>query len=154
MTAEPVRVLAISARATHPLRLLVLRPGGGMSEACFAGDEAAATFHLGAFAGEHLVGVSSVYHEAPVGETSGAAWRLRGMAVAPELQRCGVGSRLLRACFRAVEAKGGTLLWCNARIAAVPFYARMGFFARGDVFHIAGVGPHKVMLRRLDANIS
>jgi hypothetical protein len=36
-------------------------------------------------------------------------------------------------------------LWCNARQAAVPFYAKNGWHVQGQPFDIPKIGPHFVM---------
>ncbi len=40
------------------------------------------------------------------------------------------------------------LVWCNARVVAVPFYAKQGWEIVSEVFDIPTVGPHRAMLRR------
>ena len=53
---------------------------------------------------------------------------------------CGFGR-----CFREIHSGGGSYLWCNARLIAVPFYERMGLTAVGDLFEMPEIGPHYVM---------
>lgn len=43
---------------------------------------------------------------------------------------------------------GGVVIWCDARQSALPFYARFGFAAAGDVFYKGDV-PYLQMSRRL-----
>lgn len=62
-----------------------------------------------------------------------AAWRGRR-----------VGSALLQALVAAARERGDAHVAVNAQIAAMPFYARHGFVARGDVFVEAGI-PHRAM---------
>jgi GNAT superfamily N-acetyltransferase len=68
-------------------------------------------------------------------------WALRGMAVAPEHQRQGVGTRLLG----VVCAEVGAPMWCNARLGVVPFYAAQGWVAEGPVFRLGDGHPHQRM---------
>lgn len=140
----------IPAAATRPLRQTLLRPGAPAEQSVYPGDDDAPTVHFGAHVtGGGLVGVASLYREARPGadHPEAPAWRLRGMAVASERQRAGVGAALLAACVAHVEGAGGTELWCNARVPAVGFYERAGFETVSPVFDIAGVGPHVVMRR-------
>src|SRR5262249_51485474 len=81
------------AAETRPLRRSVLRPHQTEAELVYPGDDAPATLHLGAFLGASLVGVASLYREPPAGESGAGDWRLRGMAVAPELRGTGAGAR-------------------------------------------------------------
>lgn len=44
-----------------------------------------------------------------------------------------------------VEARGGGLLWCNARLTAVGFYQRGGFETLGEPWEEPLIGPHVAM---------
>ena len=46
----------------------------------------------------------------------------------------------------AVAARGGDLLWCDARVAAAGFYERMGFTVVSEPFDKPGIGPHVGMV--------
>ena len=147
-------VRRISAERTHALRLRVLRPGAPPDSAVFPGDDDPRGFHLGAFADASdlasvPVGIASV-HAASHPEL-GAGFRLRGMAVAPDRRRLGIGAALVAAALdglrNAARDPSERILWCNARTAARSFYASMGFEARDDVFEISGIGPHVLMWR-------
>jgi GNAT superfamily N-acetyltransferase len=98
-----------------------------------SGDRATTTRHWAALLGETVVGCASVM------QLRGHA--LRAMAVAPEHQGAGVGAALLRVVVAEVDRP----MWCNARLAAVPFYARMGWVAVGPVFVLQDRGPHQRM---------
>jgi hypothetical protein len=41
------------------------------------------------------------------------------------------------------------LLWCNARVPAVPFYREMGWAVVSEPFEIPTAGPHVRMVKRL-----
>lgn len=153
-TCNPITVQPITAAQVLPLRSAVLRPNRPRRDAVLPGDEAHDTLHLGAFAGDEIVGVVSLYRQSsPAGvedNSDGTAWQLRGMAVHPDARGRGYGRVLLEACINAVHARGGTLLWCNARTSAVEFYLKSGFATYGEEFVIPDVGPHYVMLRRVE----
>ena len=140
----------IAAADVRPLRQRVLRPNQGFESTLYPGDEAPSAVHLGAFDGERLVGIVSLYREsrpgAPPGDTA-RGWRLRGMATASEARGQGHGRELLAACTDHVAGSGGGELWCNARLPAVGFYRGAGFAVVGDEFEVDGIGPHVVMLR-------
>lgn len=131
-----------------PLRHRELRPGRPFAAASFAGDDAPATRHFGAFlagGGENVCCVS-VMRVPWQGE---AALQVRGMATRADLARNGIGTALLR--FVEEEAKrspGPCVLWCNARLVAVPFYERLGWTVASARFEIPSVGPHHAMVRR------
>lgn len=147
-------VRAIAAGETRALRHSVLRPSQPFDATAYAGDDDPATRHLGAFEGARLVGVASLYRANRSGDDERGCqprdgWRLRGMATAPEVRGQGVGRALLAACVAHVATKGGGLLWCNARMPAVGFYAAAGLEVVGDEFDVVGIGPHVVMLVRV-----
>ena len=75
------------------------------------------------------------------------AWRLRAMATADGFRGLGLGRLVLDAIVDHVAAVGGGLLWCGARIRAVPFYERAGFSILGDVYEEPHVGAHVLMWR-------
>src|SRR3954470_22279458 len=116
-------IRVISAEETYPLRLSILRAGMAPESAIFPGDHDADTRHFGAFSGEDLVGVASIYRAPfPDKDDRDGAWQLRGMAVSPEFRSRALGEALVRACLEHIQAEAGTLVWCNARTPAVRFY--------------------------------
>jgi len=127
------------------LRHRILRPGQDLEATVYPGDSDPDTVHLGAFDGDRLVGITSLYHEARPGRSGG--WRLRGMAVEGRARGRGFGVALLAACVDHVTATGGAEIWCNAREGAVGFYRRSGFEVVGEEFDIPGLGCHVVMAR-------
>jgi predicted GNAT family N-acyltransferase len=139
----------ITADETRPLRQRVLRPHQTLEELGYPGDDDSETVHLGAFAGEVLVAIASLYHEAPRDRDEPSAWRLRGMATAPEIRGGGFGGRILEAAVEHARAQGGSFVWCNARVPVADFYRRYGFRIEGGVFELAGIGPHVYMARDL-----
>lgn len=130
------------------LRHAILRAGLPIETAHFAGDDAPTTLHLGAFHEARNVGCATLHRSQ---WENGPAWQLRGMATAPDLQRHGIGSALLRFAESAALADSPAIrtFWCNARTSAVPFYRRHGWQVVSDEFVIATAGPHFRMLKRL-----
>jgi predicted GNAT family N-acyltransferase len=102
--------------------------------------------HLGAFDGDRLVGIASLYREDRPGGPAGG-WRLRGMATEPDARGAGFGAALLAGSVEHAAAAGGSEVWCNARMPAVDFYRRAGFAVVSEEFEIDGIGPHVVMAR-------
>ena len=147
MVAEHILIRQISADDVRPLRHRVLRPGQGYEETRYPGDSRPETVHLGAFDGDRLVGIASLYREG----REGPGWRLRGMATDADVRGAGFGAALLAACADHVAAAGGGELWCNARLSAVGFYQRAGFDVVSEQFDVAGIGPHLVMARAVPA---
>lgn len=143
-------IAEITAHETHPLRRAVLRKGMESTDVHFPEDEHATSFHLGAFEGDEVVAVAS-FSPTPTPYREGAdAWQLRGMAVADDHQRRGLGEALIVDAVRRLQENGATVLWCNARDTAAGFYERLGFVVHGDGFTTKTTGlPHHVMVRDL-----
>ncbi len=116
-------------------RILALRAlalgGHGKGSTAFSRDLATTTRHWAATVDGVVVGCVSVMR------LRGHA--LRGMAVAAEHRRQGIGARLLRAVCVEVDAP----MWCNARIEAVPFYVHRGWSEVGPVFELRDKGAHR-----------
>jgi len=135
------------------LRHSVLRPHQRADEVHWDSDDAPGSAHFCAEgpAGE-VVSVGSVHPEdAPWPSGAAAQWRLRGMATLPEFRGRGAGGAVLEAVVAHVARQGGGLLWCNARLPAVPFYRRAGFAERGEPWEEPAIGPHVVMWTWVEA---
>jgi GNAT superfamily N-acetyltransferase len=145
-----VTVCPLPLAEIMPLRWRVLRPGFPREEAGFAGDDAPETQHFGAFIEGTLAGVASIYLvPLPESPADFPAWQVRGMAAEPAHQRRGVGRALVAECESVARGRGGVLIWCNARRAAVGFYSRCGWSVIGAEFSIETAGPHFRMVKRL-----
>lgn len=136
----------VRADDVRPLRHRILRPAQPFEETVYPGDDDPDTVHLGAFDGERLVGIASLYKEDRPGGPAGGR-RIRGMATETDVRGTGYGAALLAGCIEHAAGGGAHEVWCNARTVAVDFYRRAGFAVVSDEFDIAGVGPHVVMAR-------
>ena len=140
-----VGVAVVPVAAILPLRAAVLRPGLPVEEARYEEDELSATLHLAAYdADGRVVGCSTWFPDPLDGRD---AWRLRGMATAPEVRGSGVGARLVEAGLAVGTERGYGLTWCNARTPAVGFYRRYGFVPVGEEFLAVHDIPHYLMVR-------
>jgi predicted GNAT family N-acyltransferase len=135
-----VTVEEVAAGVTYPLRGAVLRPGRPVE---IPGDDDPETFHLAARTAEgQVVGVLR-FHPSPCPwREARQAWQLRGMATDPAVRGTGAGRALVAAGLARVAARGGDLVWCDARAAAVGFYERMGFTVVTEPYEMAPIGPH------------
>jgi uncharacterized protein (TIGR02453 family) len=132
---SPLAVRPIPLAQTRALRQAVLRPHQTVEELARHEPEHAVAF--GAFDGEELVAVGLI---GPQGEPG--AWRIRGMATAPEARGRGTGTAVLDALVRHAFAHGAASVWCNARVRAIPLYERAGLRVVSDVFEPPEIGPH------------
>jgi GNAT superfamily N-acetyltransferase len=145
----------VPAARTWPLRRAVLRPRRRDEEMALADDDEPATGTFAALdAGGAVVSAARVAPAPrpaaldPAPGTEGS-WQLRGMATRPDLRGRGIGGAVLARAVTHVAEHGGGLLWCNARLPAVPLYERAGFAACGEPWDDPEIGPHVVMWRRV-----
>ncbi len=139
----------ITAAQAWPLRQSVLRPGRPLAAAQFPGDDVPTTRHFGAFQGDQLVGIASLFLADMPEHPGVSALQLRGMATAPAIRGVGYGRALVAACVAFTLASGKQLIWCNARTSAVDFYRKLGWEILGEEFDVPDVGPHFRMWRRV-----
>jgi ribosomal protein S18 acetylase RimI-like enzyme len=147
-----VYIRPISAAQTRPLRSELLRPFQKPEELVFDGDDAVDSLHLGAFLDDELVGIASVSRDSPPGENDPSVWKLRGMAVRPEVRGRGYGRALVESCLLHVQRQGGRMLWCSGRTSAIGFYRSLGFEAVGEEYEVAGTGAHYRMQRIIESS--
>ena len=123
------------------LRHAVLRAGRPLESAYYPGDESGAGVHWGAWSGSELTACVSLY------SVEGPSTQLRGAATAPHWRNQGIGEALMRAAIAAwwADERAPRDLWCNARVAAITLYERLGFVAEGERFEFPQVGPHQRM---------
>ena len=142
-----ITVERVDAEVTYPLRQRVLRPGRPPAAARFAIDDDPSTASFAARTPDgEVVATVVVYPEpCPWLPDRPSAWRLRGMATAPDHRGQGIGTRVLLAALAHVAAAGGDLVWCNARVPARRLYERAGFRTHGAAWDDPEIGPHIAM---------
>jgi predicted GNAT family N-acyltransferase len=134
------------AETTYPLWRDVLREGRPVARLA----DLAGTLHLAARTVDgQLVGVVRFSPVPCPWRQSRAPWQLRGMATDPAVRGTGAGRALVAEGLARVAALGGDLVWCDARVAAVGFYERMGFRVVTEQFDKPEGGPHRGMLKDL-----
>ncbi|KAA8678409.1 GNAT family N-acetyltransferase [Vibrio gigantis] len=130
-----MEIKQISATEVLAVRHQVLWPDKPMSF-CRIPDDDQAT-HYGAFVGEMLVCVASIYiqgHEA----------RLRKFATLPEFQGQGIGSNVIEHSISNLKDLNIRYFWCDARTTALGFYQKFGMAAEGSEFEKSGVRYYKM----------
>jgi predicted GNAT family N-acyltransferase len=138
-------VRRISTELTYDLRGKVLRPGRPEEDCQFSGDDHEATVHFGAYAGDRIVAIASLYRRNQAGLTTEDAWQLRGMATDEAVRGEGYGKLLVARCLHHAIDRDAVTVWCNARASARGFYEGLGFNLVGEKFEIPGVGHHFLM---------
>ncbi|CAB3750072.1 GCN5 family acetyltransferase [Burkholderia paludis] len=130
-------IASIDAAQTHPLRAAILL-NGDLNACELAGDHAPTTLHVGVRDPSGIVAVASLCEETRDDDPARPAWRLRGMAVHPDVRGMGFGRVLVQVCLRHAEANGAALVWCTAREVAYRFYEKLGFTADGALVTMPG----------------
>jgi predicted GNAT family N-acyltransferase len=140
-----VVVRAATLDEVLPLRHAELRPGLARDAARFPGDEAAETLHVAAVSATgEVVGCATLVAASLDGRRT---FQLRGMATRADRVRHGIGTAVLRTALAVLHAREGPVpVWCNARVGAVGFYARLGWRTVSAEFDVPGVGPHRRMV--------
>ena len=116
------------------------------------GDDDPAAVHIaaldddGAVVGACLL-LDRPYRNRP--EQAGT-WQLRGMATAEGRRGQGVGTAVLAGALDELAARAASLVWCEARVSAIDFYASHGFVVDSEVYlHSETQIPHRLMYREL-----
>jgi predicted N-acetyltransferase YhbS len=131
------------AETTYPLWRDVLREGRPVARL----EDPAGTFHLAARDGDGLLVGVVRFSPAPCPwREARAPWQLRGMATDPVVRGSGAGRALVAEGLARIAAHGADLVWCDARIAAVGFYERMGFRVVTEQFDKPEGGAHLGMV--------
>ena len=143
-------VRQIDARETLLLRQKALKPFLSIDECINPEDVEASTFHVGLFFKDKLVSIASFSYQACPLMFAGAPYRLRGMATDEKYRSQGFGREVLVYAQDILRQKRCDLIWCNARVQAIPFYESIGFRGHGNLFELPGIGAHKVMYKILN----
>ncbi len=143
-------VVHISSIDCIDLRSRILRPNQPIELCHFAEDHFESTFHLGIFKNGKIISNGTFMQNTnPHFTENKNVCRLRGMATDTQFQGQGLGRLILEKAEAILTEKNCEILWFNARESAFGFYEKCGYKKIGDMFDIAGVGPHKVMFKKL-----
>jgi GNAT superfamily N-acetyltransferase len=129
-------VVELAPADTHALRLEVLRADTPTKQVDYPEDVTPGAFHLGVRDQDgRLIGTSSWHpRSAAHRDRPLEAFQLRQMATRHEYQGRGVGAAMIAVGIDRLRYDGATLVWANARDAALGFYRRLGFAVVGDGF--------------------
>lgn len=132
--------MEVAVEATFALRELLLRADRRDLPVRMAEDDMAGAFHLAVLHQGEAVGVVSVCPAEPEFPAASHAYRLRQMAVRPDLQGHGVGAALFAGVVDVLRGRGraGTL-WAESRDTSLGFYLAQGMRIVPDSQHTVGV---------------
>jgi len=83
--------------------------------------------HFGLYADHQLQGVVSLFHK-------GDVYQFRKLAIKTDVQKSGLGTKLMEYILDFCKIQRATLLWCNARVNAKDFYYKFGFHETENTF--------------------
>jgi predicted GNAT family N-acyltransferase len=120
-----ISIEQIRPELTWKLRREILYPEQTIAEMKM--DEDDDGYHFAAFRNNYIVAVVSLFKRDD-------SWQFRKFAVVSSVQGKGIGGRMLQYISDFVINEGGTKLWCNARLTAIPFYLKHDFVQKGEHF--------------------
>ena len=146
-----IEVKRISPEETKELRFLVLWPHKPDVASCTIDiDHREDAIHLGAFEGDRIIGICSLFEMTTTKLSFEKQYRLRAMATHPEARGKHAGKAIVEEAIRLVKEAGYDVLWCDARKVALGFYERLGFQLIDEWYEVPMIGPHKLMYFPLD----
>ena len=145
--ASRVDIKPIAPQDTLVLRHGLLRPHLTPEACVYPGDDADTTIHLGAFIGDNLCGIVTLYKEDLPASSTQTGYRFRALAIVEHLRGQGHGNALLNAVEALAQELGADYLWANARDTALDFYRKAGYQIGAEEFIVEGVGPHRIVRR-------
>ena len=146
MTGESVRLVDVALgspehAASFSLRARVLLDPFGIDHELAREDDARAR-HLALFDGAECVAVLMLV------PLDSRTMRMRQVAVAPDRQRSGLGSRLTREAEKLCKETGVTRIVAHARAPALPFYESLAYRVTGEPFVEVGIA-HRTVEKKL-----
>ena len=144
-----VEINKVEAEKIRSLRHSELRKGQDYSTTSYLKDYEDGTFHMACIADYKIVTCATFYAQKSMKIKSENAYRLRGMATDSRFKRKGYASNLMAESFKELKKRDCNMVWCNARLVAVDFYKSSGFKITGEIFDIAGIGPHYYMYKEI-----
>ena len=135
----------IDSKLTHDIRKRVLWPHIKNDNYAISVDKDPATFHLGTFVEKKVISVGTFIKETNPKFHTNSQYRLRAMATDLNYQIKGAGKILFLKGLEILKEKKIELLWCDARINAIPFYEKLKMKSLQNLYNIKDIGLHKTM---------
>ncbi len=144
-----IKIKYISSIDTHLIRKEVLWPHINNGNYSLNIDNNKATFHLGTFVNNNLVSIGTFLPELNSHFSKNNQYRLRAMATKKEYTGKGYGRKLFLHAINILIRNKVELLWCDARIEAIPFYKKLDMKSLNKTYEIKNIGPHQTMYIKL-----
>ena len=141
----------INSELTYDIRKRVLWPHIKDGNYAIEPDNIATTFHLGTYFQNQIISVGTFIKETNSKFDCNPQYRLRAMATDTDYQVKGAGRNLFLTALDILKNKKIMMLWCDARLNAIPFYQALKMKSLDKVYQIPNIGPHKTMYIYLDS---
>ena len=133
---------SIDYQKTVELRYDILRKPLGLN---YTTEQLAAEntdYHIAAFEGDDVLGciILTPFNNAII--------KMRQFAVKTDLQKKGIGTKIVQFCEEWAKTNKYKEIQLHARMSAVPFYQRLNYNTIGDTFTEVGL-PHYKMVKAL-----
>lgn len=147
---EEFHTQIINSELTYRIRKKVLWPHIKNGNYSIEVDKIKTTFHLGTFLKNKIISIGTFIKERNSKFNSDKQYRLRAMATDTEYRVKGAGKNLFLKGLDILKKKNINMLWCDARINAIPFYEALNMKSLKETYHIPNIGAHKTMYIYLD----
>ncbi len=135
----------ISSKLTHNIREKVLWPHITDGNYSISADNDKDSFHLGVFLNEKLISIGTFMQDNNPKFNCKLQYRLRAMATDENYRKIGAGKNLFLKGVEILKNNNTELLWCDARMIAIPFYKSMNMKSLPETYNIPHIGAHKTM---------
>ena len=145
MNKTLLKAKIIDSKLTHGIRKEILWPHIKDNNYTIDVDDKDETFHIGVCIGQTIISIGTFVKEKNSHFDVKNQYRLRAMATDKKFQRKGAGKCLILKGLEVLKEKKTDLLWCSARLKAIPFYKGIKMKSLNKIYHIVNIGPHKTM---------
>ncbi len=144
-----ISIAEIDPKKAYFIRHKVLWPHKKINDCRIDIDHHEDAFHVGAYCYEELVSIGSFFKLKNKKLPFDNQYRLRAMATLFNYQKIGAAKALIDFSTEKLRILNQDIVWCDARIIAVPFYEKIGFIKIGDPYDIPIIGAHYLMYKTL-----
>ena len=141
----------INSELTYDIRKRILWPHITNENYSIEPDDVDSTFHLGTYFKNQIISIGTFIKETNSKFDYDTQYRLRAMATDKDYQIKGAGRNLFLTALQILKKKKIMMLWCDARLNAIPFYKALGMKSLEQIYQIPNIGPHKTMYIYLDS---
>ena len=147
---QQFRTQIINSELTYNLRKKVLWPHIKDGNYTIDVDKHNHTFHLGTFVEKNIISIGTFIKENNIDFLEKNQYRLRAMATDSKYRKKGAGKNLFLKAIEILKERNTRILWCSARIKAIPFYEKLNMRSLDKTYNIPNIGLHKTMYLKIN----